>query len=114
MVKSFTILALAVSLSVVSVPAGAAQMVGSALDVVAQVGDAAAGASVQSRGSGLPARTPPPRTMSDQWPVFAAFTLVWLALVGYTLSFNGRLKRIAASLAAEETRAEQHERSTRR
>lgn len=115
MFRSIMMLALAASLAIGGVPSrAAAQMVLSPVAVVAQVGDGAAGASVQPGGSGLPARTPPPRTMSDRWPVFAVFTVVWLALVGYTLSFNGRLKRIAAGLAANETRAGQHERSPRR
>ena len=116
MFRSIGMIALAVSMVIGNPPSGAAaQIVVAPVAVVAQAGDdGAAGASVQPGGSGLPARTPPPRTMSDRWPVFAVFAIVWVALVGYTLSFNGRLKRIAAALAANETRAVQDQRSTRR
>lgn len=78
-----------------------------------QAVDEPSAASVQSgTTSGLPTRTPPPRTMSDRWPVFVLFTIIWLALVAYTLSFNGRLKRIAAGLTEHGSRADQRERTT--
>ena len=48
---------------------------------------------------GLPERTPPPRTLRDQWPVFVVLSLFWLAIVGYVLTFNSRLRRLEAALA---------------
>ena len=59
-------------------------------------------AAVEQSGGmefGLPERTPPPRTLRDQWPVFMVLSLFWLAIVGYVLTFNGRLRRLEAALA---------------
>lgn len=114
MFRSIKVITVAIVLAIGAAPGAAAQMASPAIAVVAQGGDGGAASSVQAGGSGLPARTPPPRTMSDRWPVFVAFSIVWLALIGYTLSFNGRLKRIAAALSANEPRPGEHERSARR
>lgn len=50
---------------------------------------------------GLPEREPPPRTLRDQWPVFALLSLFWLAIVGYALTFKGKLQRLEEKLTAE-------------
>ncbi len=83
--------------------AGTAQAPDSALvdaPAASPVGEPAAGTTPlpTQTGSGRPPRRPPPRTLQAFWPVFAAFTLAWLGLVGYMLTFNGRLKRVAEGL----------------
>lgn len=62
-----------------------------------EIGTIAAATQVGGE-SGLPERVPPPRTMRDYWPVFALFSIVWLGIVGYVLTFNGKLKRMASQL----------------
>lgn len=63
-----------------------------------QVGVGIGEIAMATQDSGLPERLPPPRTMRDYWPVFALFSVVWLGIVGYVLTFNGRLKRMASRL----------------
>ena len=48
--------------------------------------------------SGLPQRAPVAQTMAAHWPVFAAFVLLWLVIVAYTLSFGKRSEQLAKEL----------------
>jgi CcmD family protein len=48
--------------------------------------------------SGLPQRAPDPRTLEEYWPIFAAFVLTWIAIMGYFLTFGRRVSRIADEL----------------
>lgn len=41
-----------------------------------------------------------PRTLRAHWHVFAAFTIAWLLLFGYTLALGRRFARIERSLEA--------------
>ena len=64
---------------------------------VPTAGDAGteAGAGMETSGSGLPRRAPPPRTMKDQWPVFAMLAVSWIGIVVYLLVIGRRSRRLA-------------------
>lgn len=66
---------------------------------------ALAPAPLPQRNSGLPQRAPVARTMSAFWPVFAAFTVVWLGILAYALSFGRRSAKLAEELRRLEAEA---------
>lgn len=45
--------------------------------------------------SGLPQRVPPPRTIQGHWPVYVAFALSWIGIVGYTLTLGASFGKIS-------------------
>lgn len=65
----------------------------------AGVGDAAAATPTSS---GLPQRAAPPRTMADKWPVFVAFAVTWVGIIGYFLQGNRHSAGLAKRLIARE------------
>jgi CcmD family protein len=54
--------------------------------------------------SGLPVRPPDPRTLREFWPVFVGFAVTWVGLVGYLLTFGGRMKRVGEAMKSLEAR----------
>jgi CcmD family protein len=68
------------------------------LAAVAVQGPQAEPTAAVQQPSGLPQRAPDPRTLEEFWPIFAAFVLTWIAIVGYMLTFGRRVSRIADEL----------------
>lgn len=62
------------------------------------------GTVVAPTSSGLPQRAAPPRTMADKWPVFVAFAVTWMGIIGYFLQGNRHSAALAKRLIAREER----------
>lgn len=75
----------------------------SSLGAAVEAQEAAGEATVAApTSSGLPQRAAPPRTMSDKWPVFIAFAVTWIGIIGYFLQGNRHSAGLAKRLIARE------------
>jgi hypothetical protein len=87
--------------SVAQTPAGSAGEARPAAEaLVAQTG----ASDGQTLPSGLPARTPPPRTMKAYWPVFVVLAGSWIGIIGFLLASGRRAGRLAERVAGLEER----------
>jgi CcmD family protein len=95
-----------------------AAMVGaSSLAVPARAQDAVPAASVAAQEPAapgepsaagtraLPRTDAPPRTLRAYWHLFAAFTIAWLLVFGYSLSLGRRFRRLEEQLDRLEPQA---------
>lgn len=98
------VLSTALAMAMTPTMANAAVQVPSGSTAVEEASPPQVEADRPQGGAGLPARGAPPRTMRAQWPVFALFSVSWVAIVVYLIATGRRAERLAGELEAWEGR----------